>query len=126
MGLSAPSTSEWVNRLEEQGIITGYQAKINPVPLGYSLEAIVRVKPMAGALHRVEQMIQLMPESVACDEVTGEDCCVMRLQLRSIQHLDEALDPLTLYAQSNSALVKSTPVKCRTIKLCGFRVMVCW
>nr|WP_201743124.1 Lrp/AsnC family transcriptional regulator [Atlantibacter hermannii] len=110
VGLSSPSTAERVKRLEEKGVIQGYGARINLAALGYSLQALVRVKPLPGMLHKVEKMIQAFPECIECDKVTGEDCFVMRLMVRSIDQLDVVLDGLADYAQSNTSIVKSSPV----------------
>ena len=113
VGLTSPSTAERVKRLEERGVIQGYGAHVNLAALGYTLQAMVRVRPMPGMLHRVDKMIQAIPECIECDKVTGEDCFVMRLVVRSIEQLDELLDGLAEYAQSNTAIVKSSPVKRR-------------
>ena len=110
VGLTSPSTAERVKRLEERGVIQGYGAHVNLAALGYTLQAQVRVRPMPGMLHRVDKMIQAIPECIECDKVTGEDCFVMRLVVRSIAQLDELLDGLAEYAQSNTAIVKSSPV----------------
>lgn len=113
VGLTSPSTAERVKRLEERGVIQGYGAHVNLAALGYTLQAMVRVRPMPGMLHKVDKMIQTIPECIECDKVTGEDCFVMRLVVRSIERLDELLDGLAEYAQSNTAIVKSSPVKRR-------------
>lgn len=113
VGLTSPSTAERVKRLEERRVIQGYGAHVNLAALGYTLQALVRVRPMPGMLHKVDKMIQAIPECIECDKVTGEDCFVMRLVVRSIEQLDELLDGLAEYAQSNTAIVKSSPVKRR-------------
>ena len=113
VGLTSPSTAERVKRLQERGVIQGYGAHVNLAALGYTLQALVRVRPMPGMLHKVDKMIQAIPECIECDKVTGEDCFVMRLVVRSIEQLDELLDGLAEYAQSNTAIVKSSPVKRR-------------
>lgn len=113
VGLTSPSTAERVKRLEERGVIQGYGAHVNLAAMGYTLQALVCVRPMPGMLHKVDKMIQAIPECIECDKVTGEDCFVMRLVVRSIEQLDELLDGLAEYAQSNTAIVKSSPVKRR-------------
>lgn len=113
IGLSSPSTAERLKRLEERGIVEGYTLLANLPALGYSLQAIVRVKPLPGMLHKVEQLIQHIPQCIECDKITGDDCFVMRLVIRSISQLDEILDTMADYAQSNTSIVKSSPVKRR-------------
>lgn len=72
VGLTSPSTAERVKRLEERGVIQGYGARINLAALGYSLQALVRVRPLPGLLQRVDKYIQAMPECIECDKVTGK------------------------------------------------------
>ena len=91
VGLSAPSTAERIRRLEAQGVIERFTVQLDPRALGFTLQAIVRVKPLPGQLHLVEEVIRRIPEFVECDKVTGDDCFICRLYLHSIEHLDEIL-----------------------------------
>ena len=113
VGLSSPSTAERLKRLEEKGVIEGYAARVNLAALGYTLQALVRVRPLPGLLQKVDKYIQAMPECIESDKVTGEDCFVIRLVVRSIEQLDTLLDGLAEYAQCNTSIVKSSPVKRR-------------
>lgn len=110
VGLTSPSTAERLKRLEERGIIQGYGARVNLATLGYTLQALVRVRPLPGLLHKVDKYIQQMPECIESDKVTGEDCFVIRLVVRSIEQLDTLLDGLAEHAQCNTSIVKSSPV----------------
>ena len=94
VGLTSPSTAERVKRLEERGVIQGYGTRVNLAALGYSLQALVRVRPLPGLLQKVDKYIQAMPECIESDKVTGEDCFVMRLVVRDIAQLDTLLDGL--------------------------------
>ncbi len=111
--LSSPSVAERLRKLEERGVIGGFTIDVNARTLGYALQAIVRVRPMPGQLHIVERLIQEMPQCVECDKVTGDDCFIVRLQLRSMEELDMLLDSIAERAQTNTSIVKSTPVKRR-------------
>ncbi len=107
IGLTSPSTAERLKRLEERGVIQGYGARVNLAALGYTLQALVRVRPLPGLLHKVDKYIQAMPECIESDKVTGEDCFVIRLVVRSIEQLDVLLDGLAEHAQCNTSIVKS-------------------
>jgi Lrp/AsnC family leucine-responsive transcriptional regulator len=113
VGLTSPSTAERLKRLEERGIIQGYGARVNLSALGYTLQALVRVRPLPGLLQKVDKYIQAMQECIECDKVTGEDCFVMRLVVKDIAQLDTLLDGLAEFAQCNTSIVKSSPVKRR-------------
>lgn len=112
-GLSSPSVGERLRRLEERGIIRSYTVDIEPKHFGYLLQAIVRIRPLPGQLQEVERQIQSIPEFTECDKVTGDDCFIARLHVRTMDHLDSLLDRLNTYAETNTAIVKKTPVKRR-------------
>lgn len=110
VGLSAPSTADRLRRLEAQGVIARFTVELDPRALGYTLQAIVRVKPLPGQLHLVEELLRRIPEFVECDKVKGDDCFVCRLYLHSIEQLDGILAKVTERAETSTAIVKSTPV----------------
>lgn len=113
VGLSSPSASERLKRLEERGVIRGFTIEVDPTALGYTLQAIVRIRPLPGKLHVVQDLIQQIPQFSECDKVTGDDCFVGRLHIRSIDELDKILDQITDKAETNSSIVKAQPVKRR-------------
>jgi len=112
-GLSSPSTADRLRRLEDRGVITGFTIDVNPSAFGYSLQAIVRVRPMPGMLHIVEKLIRDTPEFIECDKVTGEDCFIAKLLVRDMEQLDAILDRVAERAETNTSIVKSSPVKRR-------------
>jgi len=112
-GMSSPSAAERLRRLEERGIIRAFSIDIDPAALGYPLQAIVRVRPLPGQLHIVEKLIQETPEFIECDKVTGDDCFIARLVVRSMGELDGILDKIAERAETNTSMIKSSPVKRR-------------
>ncbi|MEO9526823.1 Lrp/AsnC family transcriptional regulator [Roseibium sp.] len=112
-GLSSPGVSERIRRLQDRGVIRGFTADIDPKALGYSLQAIVRIRPLPGKLHIVQQLIQDIPEFCECDKVTGEDCFVARLMIPSIDLLDGILDRISDKAETSTSIVKSQPIRRR-------------
>ncbi|SFU20425.1 Lrp/AsnC family transcriptional regulator [Mesorhizobium sp. YR577] len=113
VGLSSPSVSERMRRLEERGVIRGFTVEIDPKALGYQLQAIVRIRPLPGKLHIVQKLIEDMPEFGECDKVTGDDCFVARLYVSSIDRLDGILDRIADKAETSTAIVKSKPIERR-------------
>ena len=45
VGLSAPAVAERLSRLERDGVIAGYRVEIDPAALGYTLAAVLRIRP---------------------------------------------------------------------------------
>lgn len=111
--LSAPSVSDRLRRLEDRGVIRAFTVDIDPRALGYTLQAIVRIRPLPGQLHLVERLIQELPAFTECDKVTGDDCFIARLHLRSIDELDPILERIIEKAETNTSIVKAQPVRRR-------------
>lgn len=110
VGLSAPAVTERVQRLERAGAIRGYHADLDPGALGYSISAVVRIRPAPGQLQRIPELARDTPEVGECHRITGEDCYLLRLHLRSIEDLEDVLDRFTPYGLTTTSIVHSTPV----------------
>jgi Lrp/AsnC family leucine-responsive transcriptional regulator len=110
IGLSSPATAERLRRLQERKAIRAFTLEVNPVALGYTLQAMVRIRPLPGKLHAVEKLIAAIPQITECDKVTGEDCFIARLHLRSIEQLDEILGRIAERAETNTSIVKAQVV----------------
>jgi Lrp/AsnC family leucine-responsive transcriptional regulator len=113
VGLSSPSVSERLRRLEERDVIRGYTLDVNPKALGYQFQAIVRIRPLPGQLQAVPKLIEATPEFCECDKVTGEDCFVARLFLQSLEQLDGILDRIASKAETNTSIVKAQTIRRR-------------
>ncbi len=113
VGLSSPSASERLRRLEERGVVARFTVDLDLRAIGYPLQAIVRIRPLPGKLHIVQRLIEDIPQITECDKVTGDDCFVARLHMRSIEQLDEILDRIADKAETSTAIIKTQPVKRR-------------
>lgn len=110
VGLSAPSVSERVKRLEEAGVIEGYSVRINPEALGLPLSAWLRIRPVPGELKTVAEILRGLPEIVECHRITGEDCFIARAHVRSVEDLEALIDEVIPYAMTNTSIIQSSPV----------------
>lgn len=108
VGLTGPAVGERLRSLQENGYITGFGARTDLRRFGYSIQALVRIKPRSGQLHTVEKMIEDQPRFMSCDRVTGDDCFVARLLLKDVAELDDVLLPFHDRAETNTSIVKSS------------------
>jgi Lrp/AsnC family leucine-responsive transcriptional regulator len=113
VNLSSPSASERLKRLEERGVIRAFTVEVDPQALGYTLQAIVRITPRPGLFQQVQRMVEEIPQFSECDKVTGDDCFIARLHVRSIDQLDEIVDRIGEKAETHTVIVKSQPLKRR-------------
>jgi Lrp/AsnC family leucine-responsive transcriptional regulator len=110
VGLSPPAVADRLKRLSDDGIVLGYRAEIDPRALGYPLTAIVRVRPAPRQIHKVADVARDTPEVVECHRITGEDCFFMKAHVRSVEHLEEVIDRFTVYGQTTTSIMQSSPV----------------
>jgi Lrp/AsnC family leucine-responsive transcriptional regulator len=117
VGLSSPAVAERLQRLEDDGVILGYRAQVDPRAVGLALSVVIRVRPAPRQLHEVAALAQTTPEVVECRRITGDDCYVMLAHVRSVEHLEEVIDQFAAYGQTTTSLVQSSPVPPRAVHL---------
>jgi Lrp/AsnC family leucine-responsive transcriptional regulator len=115
--LSAPAVAERLGRLERAGVIAGYRAELDPRALGYALAAVLRIRPGPRQIAAVADLARGTPEVVECHRITGEDCFIMKLHVRGVEHLEEVIDRFTPYGQTTTSIVQSSPVPGRGVPL---------
>ncbi len=113
IGLSPQSTSDRVKRLEDLGVIAAFTVRLDPAALGLGIGAYIRIRPAMGELQRVGQLLVDIPEIIECDRVTGEDCFVAKVFVARIDDLERVIDKLLPFAQTNTSIIQSSPVRRR-------------
>jgi DNA-binding Lrp family transcriptional regulator len=93
VSLSAPAVKRRVDRLEEDGIVTGYSAAIDPEKFGWHSHAFVGLYcegRMAGG--EILDAVKGHPEVVGAYTVAGEASAILHLRAQDTKHLEEALE----------------------------------
>jgi DNA-binding Lrp family transcriptional regulator len=93
VALSAPAVKRRVDRLEEDGVIRGYAALVNPAAMGWQTQALVALYcegRMSAA--QVKEAVAHHPEVVAAYTVAGEASAVLHVHAQDTAHLEEALE----------------------------------
>lgn len=83
VNLSAPAVADRVRRLTDRGVITGYHAHIDPAAAGLPVTALVRMECFGAHCLLRERSSLGMPEILQVHRVTGDDCCVLLIAVRS-------------------------------------------
>lgn len=115
VGLSSPAVAERLRRLEQEGVITGYRAEVDPRKLGYSLGVMIRIRPAPRQLVAVADLARRTEEIVECHRVTGDDCYVMTAHVRDVTHLEEVIDQFAAHGQTTTSIMQSSPVPRRPL-----------
>lgn len=115
VGLSASACLRRMQRLEQDGLIAGYTARLDPVALGLPLQVIVRVQLVRHDRESVQAfatMVAHWPEVVECWSLTGEMDYLLRVRVADLAHFNRFLmDQLLAEAQVrdvNSSFVLAT------------------
>lgn len=117
IGMSSPSVTERIHKLEDAGAISSYTTNINPTVFGLGVTAHVRLCVLPGEAKRVEQMLIDTPEIVEADHVTGEDCFVAKLVVTNVQELETVLQRFLPFSSTDTAIVQSSTVARRLPRL---------
>src|SRR5919204_2204981 len=117
VALSAPAVTERLQRLERDGVITGYHADVDPRALGLALSVVIRIRPSPGQLENVAELAQRTPEVVEFRRITGEDCYIGVAHVRDVEHLEEVIDHFVALGQTTTSIVQSSPVKRRGVQV---------
>jgi Lrp/AsnC family transcriptional regulator, leucine-responsive regulatory protein len=117
VGMSAPAVTERVQRLERAGVIRGYRLDVDPAALGYPIGAWVRVRPAMGQSKAVEQLVDAAPEVVEAHRITGEDCLLVRIQVRDVADLDRVLESWVERSSTVTSVIKKSLVEPRPVGL---------
>jgi Lrp/AsnC family leucine-responsive transcriptional regulator len=117
IGMSSPAVAERLQRLERDGVITGYTAEVDPRALGLTLSAVIRIRPAPGQLENVAELAKRTPEVVECRRITGEDCYIATAHVRDVEHLEEVIDHFVALGQTTTSIVQSAPVPRRGVDL---------
>jgi len=117
IGLSSPSVTKRIHKLQDAGAIQGYTITVDPTVFGLGIAAHVRLRAMPGAVSRLTQMLIDTPEIVEVDRVTGEDCFVAKAVVRDLRELQVVVDRFLPFASTDTAIIQSTPVTRRLPRL---------
>ncbi|MES2698379.1 MAG: Lrp/AsnC family transcriptional regulator [Pseudomonadota bacterium] len=117
VGLTAPPCLRRVRTLEEEGVIRGYHADLDPSKLGFAITVFAMVSLRSQAeedLRAFENHIKALPEVRECHMLNGEIDFILKIVSRDLQSFQEFLTS-KLTPAPNVASVK-TSLTIRTAK----------
>lgn len=95
VGLSLPSASERMRKLEERGLVTGYHAVLDAKRLGLDVTAFVRILS-SGSEHyeAFVAAVVAMDEVLELHSITGEGSHIVKARVRDTSALEALLGRL--------------------------------
>lgn len=117
VNLSPNATAERVARLQERGIISGFQANVSMEALGFGLQVFVDVKLRPGtSMEAFEQAIQSIDVVHDAVSLTGSFDARLRVACRDTTHLGQVIELLRSVAGVQET---SSTVICRSLDVTG-------
>lgn len=124
VGLSLSPCHRRVKTLEQNGVITGYRANLDPASMGYSFSAIVFVTLSVAnrpAVSEFEEAVKDVPQIITAQRLFGDPDYMLQVvsrDLKSFQVLyDEKLSGMPGVQRLNTTLVMKTVVQDRPLPL---------
>ncbi|MBN1301895.1 MAG: Lrp/AsnC family transcriptional regulator [Melioribacteraceae bacterium] len=99
VGLSLPSLSERLKKLEEHGVIEGYYAKLNKKIFGFDIMAIITVEMDSSKNYAsLSNNVKKTPEILECYSVLGEGSHIMKAVVRDTAALEALLSKIQAWS----------------------------
>ena len=115
--LSSPAVSARIERLENQGIIKGYHAALDPLTLGFHITAFINLTLEPHQKTEFYPFIEACPNVLECNCVTGNYSMLIKVCFPSTLELDHFIGQLQTYGKTETQIVFSTPVQPRGIDI---------
>ena len=113
--LSSPAVTARIDRLERNGIITGYHAQINSQALGYKIKAFVNLDLEPVQKKEFYPFIANIPNVIECNCVTGEYAMLLEVEFANTNDLDTFINKLQRFGKTRTQIVFSTSVEHRCV-----------
>jgi len=111
VGLSPPAVAERVKKMEDLGILEGYQASVSHALTGHQLKAIITLRAFMGKLKPFLALVPSLNEVINCYRITGNENIVMEVVLKDQFHLEKFIDKLIQYGETRTHIILSNVIR---------------
>jgi Lrp/AsnC family transcriptional regulator, leucine-responsive regulatory protein len=91
IGLAPSAVLERIRKLEKQGVIKGYEVRLNPVQFQRVQVAFIYVQTVAADSEEVGRRLCLLPDIQEVHFVSGRDCYLVKARVRDTAALGRLL-----------------------------------
>lgn len=109
INLTPPAVSERIKRLENKGVIHGYQAILNHHALGYLIRAIINITMPVEKYTSFYELAKTDPAIVECYHVTGAYCMTVIVVVKEVSDLEKLLNRIQKFGDTNTQIILSSP-----------------
>jgi Lrp/AsnC family leucine-responsive transcriptional regulator len=119
VGLSASAVHDRVRKLEQQGVIRGYSAVVDPEALGLSVTALIAASPLDPRQpDDLPDRVAEFPEVEDCFSVAGEANYVLKVRTHTTTELEDLIRRLREKANvtTRTTIALSIPFERRALR----------
>ncbi|WP_100488337.1 Lrp/AsnC family transcriptional regulator [Sporolactobacillus pectinivorans] len=114
VGLTSPSVTERVRRLEEQGVIKKYTAQIAAEKLGKRVTAFILMEPRD--CKKYAQFATGHPDAIECHRIAGMYSYLTKVVTESVHTLEDYINDCLKFGKPTTLIVLSSPLEQKPIK----------
>ena len=115
--LSSPAVSSRIEKLEKENIITGYEAKVNEIKLGYHITAFINLELAPVQKPEFYEFAEKCQNVIECNCITGNYSMLLKVVFPSTDDLDNFIGKLQKFGRTYTQIVFSTPIKNRGVMI---------
>jgi DNA-binding Lrp family transcriptional regulator len=120
LGVARATVSARIERLENDGIVTGYGPDVDVAAAGFGIQAFVTLEIAQGAIDAVQRDLEAIPGVIEAHTITGSGDVLCRIAASSHDGLQQVLVDLNrskAVARSTSVIALTEVVRWRTMPL---------
>ena len=105
VALTSTAVSQRIQKMTDEGVILGYGLKLNKEKIGVKIEAIISLKLNFSKIEAFNKILKTFNEIEFGYRVTGEDCLIMKVNLRDNTHLLNFINKISVYGFTKSNII---------------------
>ena len=117
VSLSSPTVSARIERLQKEGVISGYMAVVNPEVFDYRIKAFINLEVEPTQKKEFYPYIASVPNVIECNCVTGDYARLMDVLFKTTKELDQFIGQLQHFGRTKTQIVFSTNIDHRGIPI---------
>lgn len=115
--LSSPAVAARIEKLQREGIITGFHADIDLDKIDYHIVAFINVEMAPKDKPAFILFIKDEPSVLECNIVSGSYTMLLKAAFQSTVEMDRFISKVQRYGSTETHIVFSTPIPARTIMM---------
>ncbi len=114
--LTPPAVAERVRRMEDQGVIEGYTARVNLAAVGRGMRVFLRAQVLTKEYPKFIKTVQALPAVEECHHITGGESFLLKAAVHNVAELEQLIQKLSLFGQTVTSIVLSTSLTHRLVE----------